>query len=174
MGHTPGHMSKAMSWHAPKPDIPLGSTKVVLATAARLSHNPVEADLKEVQRRFQAAASKPDGPAVSSIFRARHSQHSVVAVRCEGRHFLILYACAAHVVSFPGQIHDRWSGNETSASCTAGTVSSHSSEQGLWTPHYSYTKYYTVFFLYTTSNQKLEMRKLENKHHITNNLICAD
>ena len=32
-----------------------------------------------------------------------HSQHSVVAVRCEGRHFLILYACA-HEVSFPGQI----------------------------------------------------------------------
>ena len=32
-----------------------------------------------------------------------HSQHSVVAVHCEGRHFLILYACA-HEVSFPGQI----------------------------------------------------------------------
>ena len=32
-----------------------------------------------------------------------HSQHSVVAVRCEGRHFLILYACA-HEVSFQGQI----------------------------------------------------------------------
>ena len=28
-----------------------------------------------------------------------HSQHSVVAVRCEGRHFLTLYACI-HVVSF--------------------------------------------------------------------------
>ena len=27
----------------------------------------------------------------------------MVAVRCEGRHFLILYACA-HEVSFPGQI----------------------------------------------------------------------
>ena len=32
-----------------------------------------------------------------------HSQYSVVAVRCEGRHFLILYACA-YDVSFPGQI----------------------------------------------------------------------
>ena len=32
-----------------------------------------------------------------------HSQHSVVAVRCEGRHFLILYACV-HEVLFPGQI----------------------------------------------------------------------
>ena len=32
-----------------------------------------------------------------------HSQYSVFAVRCEGRHFLILYACA-HDVSFPGQI----------------------------------------------------------------------
>ena len=32
-----------------------------------------------------------------------HSRHSVVAVRCEGHHFLILYACA-QVVSFPSQI----------------------------------------------------------------------
>ena len=31
-----------------------------------------------------------------------HSQHSVAAVRCLGRHFLILYACA-HEVSFPDQ-----------------------------------------------------------------------
>ena len=54
-------------------DRPLGSTNVVLsrlATAARLSHSPVEADLKEVQRRFHAAASKPDGPAVPSILKA--------------------------------------------------------------------------------------------------------
>ena len=53
MGRTPGHLSKAISRHATKADRPLGSTKVVLsrlATAARLSHNPVEADLKEVQR----------------------------------------------------------------------------------------------------------------------------
>ena len=31
-----------------------------------------------------------------------HSQHSEAAVRCLGRHFLILYACA-HEVSFPDQ-----------------------------------------------------------------------
>ena len=31
-----------------------------------------------------------------------HSQHSETAVRCLGRHFLILYACA-HKVSFPDQ-----------------------------------------------------------------------
>ena len=31
-----------------------------------------------------------------------HSQHSEAAVRCLGRHFLILYACA-HKVSFPDQ-----------------------------------------------------------------------
>ena len=52
MGHTPGQLSKAMSWHIPKAVRPVGSTKVILsslATAARLSHNPVEADLKEVQ-----------------------------------------------------------------------------------------------------------------------------
>ena len=53
----------------------------------------------------QRAASQP-----LSVFIASNSpwsikaiQHSVVAVRCEGRHFLILYACA-HEVSFPGQI----------------------------------------------------------------------
>ena len=73
MGRTPGHLSKAMSRHATKADRPLGSTRFVLshlATAARLSHSPVEADLKEVQRRFHDAASKPDGPAVPSILKA--------------------------------------------------------------------------------------------------------
>ena len=38
-----------------------------------------------------------------TLVNKSHSQHSVVAVRCERRHFLILYACA-HEVSFPGQI----------------------------------------------------------------------
>ena len=38
-----------------------------------------------------------------TLVNKSHSQHSVVAVRCEGCHFLILYACA-HEVSFPGQI----------------------------------------------------------------------
>ena len=38
-----------------------------------------------------------------TLVNKSHSQHSVVTVRCEGRHFLILYACA-HEVSFPGQI----------------------------------------------------------------------
>ena len=38
-----------------------------------------------------------------TLVNKSHSQHSVVAVRCEGRHFPILYACA-HEVSFPGQI----------------------------------------------------------------------
>ena len=38
-----------------------------------------------------------------TLVNKSHLQHSVVAVRCEGRHFLILYACA-HEVSFPGQI----------------------------------------------------------------------
>ena len=41
-------------------------------------------------------------------------QHSVVAVRCEGRHFLILYTCT-HVVLFRSQVPRSWSGNETSA-----------------------------------------------------------
>ena len=38
-----------------------------------------------------------------TLVNKSHSQHSVVAVCCEGRHFLMLYACT-HVVSFPGQI----------------------------------------------------------------------
>ena len=38
-----------------------------------------------------------------TLVNKSHSQRSVVAVRCEVRHFLILYACA-HEVSFQGQI----------------------------------------------------------------------
>ena len=38
-----------------------------------------------------------------TLVNKSHSQHSVVAVCCEGHHFLILYACA-HVVSFPDKI----------------------------------------------------------------------
>ena len=38
-----------------------------------------------------------------TLVNKSHSQHSVVAVRCEGCYFLILYTCA-HKVSFPGQI----------------------------------------------------------------------
>ena len=34
-----------------------------------------------------------------TLVNKSHSQHSVVAVRCEGRHFFTLYACA-HEVSF--------------------------------------------------------------------------
>ena len=70
MGRTPGHLSRATSLQAPKADSPPGCTKQVLsrlATAARVSHNSVESDLNEVQSRFHAAASKPDGPAAPSI-----------------------------------------------------------------------------------------------------------
>ena len=54
-----------------------------------------------------------------TLVNKSHSQHSVTAVRCEGRHFVILYACA-QVVSFPYQIIR-----------SSGTVSSCSSGQGL-------------------------------------------
>ena len=85
----------------------------------------------------QRAASQP-----LSVFIASNSpwsikaiHNTVVAVCCEGRHFLILCACA-HEVSFPGQIprslvwerHLVHKGNEPRA---AGTVSSRSSGQGL-------------------------------------------
>ena len=72
MGRTPGHLSKAMSLQATKADSPLGSTKLVLsrlATAARVSHSSEETALNEVQSRFQAATSRPDGPAAPSILR---------------------------------------------------------------------------------------------------------
>ena len=70
-----------------------------------------------------------------TLVNKSHSQHSVAAVHCEGRHFLILYACV-HKVSFPGQIpvyHAHWSGNDTSAQAkltARGSVSSRSSGQG--------------------------------------------
>ena len=38
-----------------------------------------------------------------TLVNKSHSQHSAVVVRCEGRRFLILYACALEVL-FPGQI----------------------------------------------------------------------
>ena len=38
-----------------------------------------------------------------TLVNKSHSQHSVAAVRCEGRHFVILYACA-QVFLFPDQI----------------------------------------------------------------------
>lgn len=41
-----------------------------LATAARLSHSPVEAEFKEVHRCFQGTASRYDGPAAPSISKA--------------------------------------------------------------------------------------------------------
>ena len=49
---------------------------------------------------LQRAASQPLN--VITLVNKSHSQHSV-AVRCERRHFLILYACA-HEVLFPDQI----------------------------------------------------------------------
>ena len=61
----------------------------------------------------QHPASQPLSVKFTMVNKS-HSQHSVVAVRCEGRHFLILYACA-HEVSFPGQYHAHWSQNDTSA-----------------------------------------------------------
>ena len=72
-----------------------------------------------------------------TLVNKSHSQHSVVAVRCEGRHFLICksYACA-HEVSFPGQIPRSlvWERHWCSMSeinCARLAVSSRSSGQGL-------------------------------------------
>ena len=91
----------------------------------------------------QCAASQPLSVFIvsNSPWSIKAIHNTVVAVRCEGRHFLMLYACA-HVVSFPGQIprshclgtrlvHER---NREWTTRTAGTVSSRSG-QGLRTPH---------------------------------------
>ena len=73
MGHTPGHLSRAtMVCSQQKLISQLGYMKQVLshlATAVRLSHSSEEADLNEIQSRFHAAASRPDGPAAPSILR---------------------------------------------------------------------------------------------------------
>ena len=73
MGCKPGHLSKAMSLQATNADNLLGSTKQVLSrlvTDARVSHNPVEADLNEVRSHFRATVSRREGPAAPSILRA--------------------------------------------------------------------------------------------------------
>ena len=53
----------------------------------------------------QRAASQPLGVFITSNspWSIKAIPNTVVAVRCEGSHFLILYSCA-HEVSFPGQI----------------------------------------------------------------------
>ena len=53
----------------------------------------------------QRAASQPLSVFISSSspWSIKAIHNTVVAVRCKGRHFLILYACV-HEVSFPGQM----------------------------------------------------------------------
>ena len=49
---------------------PLGSTndeQIRLATEAMASHRSAEKEEKEEQRRFQAAASRPEGPPAPSV-----------------------------------------------------------------------------------------------------------
>ena len=50
-----------------------------------------------------------------TLVNKSHSQHSEAAVRCLGRHFLILYACA----------HGHWSGSETSTQARSPVGSTH-------------------------------------------------
>ena len=56
MGLTPGHLSRAISLHASRAEIPLGSTYVVqslLDRSAREWHKSCEANLKEVHSLLQ-------------------------------------------------------------------------------------------------------------------------
>ena len=73
MGLTPGHLSSAIRRQAVKAVSPLGSTcdeQIRLATEAMASQRSAEKEEKEEQRRFQAAASRPEGPAAPSVLRA--------------------------------------------------------------------------------------------------------
>ena len=73
MGSTPGHLSSAIRRQAVKAASPLGFTndeQIRLATEAMSSYRSAEKEEKEEQRRFQAAASRQEGPAAPSVLRA--------------------------------------------------------------------------------------------------------
>ena len=72
IGLTPGHLSRAINRQATNADRLFGFTKeqhILLAVDAKASQRPLEADWKDVHRRFHATASRPEGPAVLSIFK---------------------------------------------------------------------------------------------------------
>ena len=71
IGHTPGRLSSAINRLATKAEIPFGSTypmQSLLDVLAIDSQRSADAVLKEVHKRFHAAASRPEGPAAPSIF----------------------------------------------------------------------------------------------------------
>ena len=70
IGHTPGHLSRAINQQATREDIPLGSTYCHLVVLASDSHRSTDAALKEAHMcasfnlkaacmHFHAAASRP-------------------------------------------------------------------------------------------------------------------
>ena len=70
IGHTPGHLSSAIKWHASKGARPEWSRYVVhslFATSASERHRSSEADLKAQHNLLQLWASTPDGPAAPSV-----------------------------------------------------------------------------------------------------------
>ena len=85
IGRTPGHLSSAIRRQATNASMPDGSTKVVqilLATKDNAWHRSVEHDLNDIQRRRKATASRPDGPALPSVFMAVHQDQMAL-------HFLL-------------------------------------------------------------------------------------
>ena len=73
IGRMSGHLSSTMSRQATRADSPLGSTKlehIRLPMAATASQRSTDVDLKEVDMRFHAAASNPEGPGAPSVLRA--------------------------------------------------------------------------------------------------------
>ena len=81
IGRTPGCLSRAISRLARKGYSPFGSTNEVhnlLPKDASTAHRSDEEVPKEVQIRFQLAASRPEGPEEPSIFRAEERINSGV------------------------------------------------------------------------------------------------
>ena len=73
MGLTPGHLLSVIRQQALRAVSPLGSTcdeQIRLATEAMALLRSAEKEEKEEQRCFQAAASRPEGPAAPSVLRA--------------------------------------------------------------------------------------------------------
>ena len=71
IGLTPGHLSRAINRQATNAYRLFGSTKeqqILLAVDAKESQRSLEADWKDVHRRFHAIASRPEGPAAPSVF----------------------------------------------------------------------------------------------------------
>ena len=73
IGHTPGHLLRAISRHDNRGAVAMRSTMSVhrrLAETTREWHRLIDAALKEVHSLLEQAASSPEGPAEPVVLRA--------------------------------------------------------------------------------------------------------